>query len=103
MRRFTTRVMASRSNYAVRSLAPILGLVSAMLPGACNRAPGSVAAASHTATRPPMTIPLGERNENSEVQAHTGDLLEISLPENATTGYRWASLKCDLSIHKLRW
>ena len=37
-----------------------------------------------------MTIPLGESSDNTDVQAHVGDTLEIRLPENATAGYRWA-------------
>ena len=37
-----------------------------------------------------MTIQLTESSNNTEVQAHAGDTLELRLHENATAGYRWA-------------
>ena len=37
-----------------------------------------------------MTIAIGESSDNTEVKTQAGDILEIRLPENATTGYRWA-------------
>lgn len=35
-------------------------------------------------------LTLGERNDGQHVPAHVGDVLTLQLPENATTGYRWA-------------
>ncbi len=36
-----------------------------------------------------MTITITEQNDHGEIQAHAGDILDVNLSENATTGYRW--------------
>jgi len=38
----------------------------------------------------PTTITVTECDDGSRVRAHVGDTLELRLPENASTGYRWA-------------
>ena len=36
-----------------------------------------------------MTIPLTDQDDGREVRAGVGDVLDVRLSENATTGYRW--------------
>lgn len=35
-------------------------------------------------------LTLGEQDNGRRVPARAGDVVEVRLPENATTGYRWA-------------
>ena len=35
-------------------------------------------------------LTLGEQNDGQRVPAHVGDVFTLRLPENASTGYRWA-------------
>jgi len=37
-----------------------------------------------------MTRSLGETDDGSQLDAHVGETITINLPENATSGYRWA-------------
>ena len=38
-----------------------------------------------------MNISIGPDDEGRTVRAHVGDTLEVTLPENPTTGVRWAA------------
>ena len=49
-----------------------------------------------------MARPLNEQNNGDEVRAQVGDTLAISLPENATTGYRWEPDTLDAHILQLQ-
>lgn len=40
-------------------------------------------------------ITLTERDDGTHVHAAVGDMIELHLPENATTGYRWAIDRLD--------
>jgi inhibitor of cysteine peptidase len=40
-------------------------------------------------------LELGERNDGSIAAARVGDVLTVRLPENASTGYRWAIDRVD--------
>ncbi len=48
-----------------------------------------------------MAIELTEQNEGGEVRAQVGDSIDIRLPENATTGYRWEPDRLDPHILQL--
>lgn len=48
-----------------------------------------------------MAIRLTEQNDGGEVRAQVGDTLEINLPENATTGYRWEPDSLDTHVLQL--
>jgi inhibitor of cysteine peptidase len=40
-------------------------------------------------------ISLGEKDDGRTVEVHAGDTVEVSLPENASAGYRWAVDRLD--------
>lgn len=42
--------------------------------------------------------PLTEADDGRSVDLHVGETVEVSLPENATTGYRWAIDRLDPDI-----
>jgi len=46
----------------------------------------------------PTTITLTECDDGTRVAARVGDTVEIRLPENASTGYRWALQGSDSSV-----
>lgn len=46
----------------------------------------------------PMTITVTECDDGAQVRVHVGDTLELRLPENATTGYRWALDERDSEV-----
>ncbi|MGB8502957.1 protease inhibitor I42 family protein [Mycobacterium sp.] len=48
-----------------------------------------------------MTITLTERDDGGRVRAHVGDTIEVRLPENASTGYRWALDDLDTHLFEL--
>lgn len=45
-----------------------------------------------------MVHVLGESDNNRTVDIHTGESIRISLPENATTGYRWEIERFDHDV-----
>jgi len=44
---------------------------------------------------------LGPGDRGSSVDAHAGDAIVVELPENPTTGYRWAIHRMDSSLMAL--
>lgn len=44
---------------------------------------------------PKMTLSLGENDNDRTVDIHLGETVKVTLPENATTGYRWAIDRSD--------
>jgi inhibitor of cysteine peptidase len=48
-----------------------------------------------------VTISITEHNDGEQVSAQVGDTIEIHLPENATTGYRWEPDSLDSHIFEL--
>ncbi len=48
-----------------------------------------------------MAIMLTQRDDGGHVRAQVGDTIEIHLPENATTGYRWEPDGLDLHLFEL--
>jgi inhibitor of cysteine peptidase len=45
-----------------------------------------------------MTVALTERDDGGRIRVRVGDTIEICLPENATTGYRWSVDHLDSSL-----
>jgi|SoiMethySBSTD1v2_1073268.scaffolds.fasta_scaffold276333_2 predicted secreted protein len=45
-----------------------------------------------------MTVALTERNDGGRIRVRVGDTIEIFLPENASTGYRWSVDDLDSSL-----
>jgi inhibitor of cysteine peptidase len=45
---------------------------------------------------------LTEQNDGQSVEVHVGEAVTVSLPENATTGYRWAVEEADASVVEVR-
>lgn len=50
----------------------------------------------------PTTIVVSECDDGTRVRAHVGDTIEVHLPENASTGYRWALDGIDAGMFELR-
>jgi len=50
----------------------------------------------------PTNIDLTEQNDGQTIDIHLGQSLVVSLPENATTGYRWAIDHVDTAIVEVR-
>jgi inhibitor of cysteine peptidase len=46
----------------------------------------------------PTTITLTECNDGARVAARVGDTIEIRLPENASTGFRWTLAEDDSGV-----
>ncbi len=89
--------MALRSKALVRAIA-LAALTAALVPsGACSHARGGTGAHKRAA----MVMTLTEQNDGSEVRAKVGDTLDIRLPENATTGYRWEPDTLDTHLLQL--
>jgi inhibitor of cysteine peptidase len=61
--------------------------------GACM--PGPTRAHSKSSA---MVQLLTESDNNRTLAIHPGDTLRITLPENATTGYRWQVDRCERDI-----
>lgn len=63
--------------------------MAVVLLGGCVAASGGAAPrATAKGNRPMLT--LTDQDNGRHLAVHVGDLFEIRLPENATTGYRWA-------------
>jgi inhibitor of cysteine peptidase len=45
-----------------------------------------------------MTVTLTEHDDGGRVRVHTGETIEICLPEIATAGYRWSVDDIDTSL-----
>ncbi len=45
-----------------------------------------------------MAQMLTESDNNRKLSIHSGDTMRITLPENATTGYRWQIDRCERDI-----
>lgn len=45
-----------------------------------------------------MTVALTERDDGGRIRVRVGDMIEIFLPENAGTGYRWSVDDLDRSL-----
>lgn len=45
-----------------------------------------------------MTITLTEPDDGRRIPVHIGDLIEVRLAENATTGYRWVVEYLDSDV-----
>jgi len=43
-------------------------------------------------------LQLGESDHGRTVSLQVGDVLRVTLPENAGTGYRWGIARCDAGI-----
>jgi inhibitor of cysteine peptidase len=50
----------------------------------------------------PESIILTEQDEGKTVDVHVGQTVIVSLPENASTGYRWAIEHADPSLVEAR-
>jgi inhibitor of cysteine peptidase len=48
-----------------------------------------------------VTITVTERDDGGRIQARVGDLIELRLPENASTGYRWTLDHLDARLFEL--
>jgi inhibitor of cysteine peptidase len=46
----------------------------------------------------PTTITVTECDDGTRVRAHVGDTIELRLPENASTGFRWALDEHDSGV-----
>lgn len=57
----------------------------------------SVAARAGMATMPERVL-LTDQNQGQVVDVRVGQLVVLSLPENATTGYRWAIDRIDTNL-----
>lgn len=57
----------------------------------------SVAARTGVATMPKRIL-LTDQNQGQVVAVRVGQLVVLSLPENATTGYRWAIDRIDTNL-----
>ena len=74
----------------------VLGLVRvAVLVGASLLPTGAVSV--ETASVNAM-LSLTENDDGRSVEVRAGDTVRISLPENATTGYRWAIDRIDQDV-----
>ena len=58
-----------------------VGALSAGLLGACGGASG------------PKTVSVGQAENNGSVSLSSGDVLQVSLPANATTGFSWETVE----------
>jgi inhibitor of cysteine peptidase len=74
----------------VLSLARATALAGAWL--MCSPAAVSCAAAEEA---PKTMLSLVEKDSGRTIDIRSGETVEITLPENATTGYRWAIDHCD--------
>jgi inhibitor of cysteine peptidase len=83
----------------MRSVRVIAVAGLAALLGACSHVPGGAAPAD--SRRGPMVIMLTQRDDGGHVRAQVGDTIEIHLPENATTGYRWEPDSLDPHLFEL--
>src|SRR5664279_4227950 len=61
----------------------------------CSPAAVSCAAAEEA---PKTMLSLVEKDSGRTIDIRSGETVEITLPENATTGYRWAIDHCDEEI-----
>ena len=50
----------------------------------------SAAAGEAQMDTPSRVVPLTEKDRDRTVELHVGEAVRVALPENATTGYRWA-------------
>ena len=48
-----------------------------------------------------MAIDLTEHDDGGRIQARVGDMLEVRLPEIASSGYRWSPEDLDTSLFEL--
>ena len=48
-----------------------------------------------------MTITITERDDGGRFQARVGDLIELRLSENASTGYRWTLDHLDAHLFEV--
>jgi inhibitor of cysteine peptidase len=51
---------------------------------------------------PKKAVVLTERDHNRSVDVHVGETISVILPENATTGYRWAIERVDSQLVEAR-
>jgi len=61
--------------------------------------PAAAKARTDTPKRAPM---LTERDHNRSVELHVGEAVSVTLPENATTGYRWVIETVDPQLIEAR-
>lgn len=48
-----------------------------------------------------MTITVTEHDDGGRIQVRVGDLIELRLPENASTGYRWTLDHLDARLFEV--
>jgi inhibitor of cysteine peptidase len=51
---------------------------------------------------PKKAVVLTEKDHDRTVDVHVGETVSVSLPENATTGYRWAIERVDPQLIEAR-
>ena len=51
---------------------------------------------------PKKAVVLSERDHDRTIDLHVGEAVSVSLPENATTGYRWAIEEADSQLIEAR-
>jgi inhibitor of cysteine peptidase len=51
---------------------------------------------------PKKAVVLTEKDHDRTVDVHVGETVSVSLPENATTGYRWAIEQVDPQLIEAR-
>jgi inhibitor of cysteine peptidase len=51
---------------------------------------------------PEKAVVLSERDHDRTIDLHVGEAVSVSLPENATTGYRWAIEEADSQLIEAR-
>ena len=56
--------------------------------------------AAKTPGSPPRIVAVDKSKQNSSLDLHVGDQLEINLPGNPTTGYQWLLQTIDKTILK---
>ena len=66
----------------------------------CAAAPAGVAGPQATKGSTAMVM-LSDQDDGRTLSVHVGDSLELRLPENATTGYRWAPDGFDAKLVEL--
>jgi inhibitor of cysteine peptidase len=68
-------------------------VVPALIAGGCTATSGS-----HQNKAFAMVHQLNESDNNRTISIRTGEKLRITLPENATTGFRWEIERCDREL-----
>ena len=80
----------------VRSVAGVIALA-----GACVMYSAGAISYAEVEKAPPAMLLLTLRDNDGTAEVHIGDSVRINLPENATTGFRWAIDRYDEQLFEV--